>query len=124
MGINIAFPFQNSDKGDFIELTETDSDAIKSDLIHLILTAKGTRYYMPDFGTNLLQFIFEPNDQLTLGDIKQELVEVVSKYIPNLRIKELTVTQSEEVIYAAVVKIDYTVTDDVFQSNDSVTIKV
>ena len=124
MGININFPFQNSDNGDFIELTETNKRAIKSDLMHLILTAKGSRYYMPKFGTNLLQFIFQPNDKLTLGQVKQELQEAVTTYMPNLKIKELTVEQSSDVLYAAIVKIDYTVTEDAFVSSESVTIKI
>jgi len=68
--ININFPFKESVKGFFMDITETDSQAIKADLMHLILTRKGERYYLPDFGTDLLQYIFEPNDTKTLSDIK------------------------------------------------------
>jgi len=41
--INIAYPFMDSPKGFFLDLTSTDSKAIKSDLMHLILTRKGER---------------------------------------------------------------------------------
>ena len=122
--ININFPFKESVKGFFIDITETDSQAIKADLMHLILTRKGERYYLPDFGTDLLQFIFEPNDLKTLSDIKLEITETVKKYIPNLSINEISVTPSEESEYAATVRIDYTVTDDVFEETDFVIIQL
>jgi len=122
--ININFPFKDSNKGYFLDLTRTDAEAIKADLMHLILTQKGERFYLPDFGTNLIQFIFEPNDNITLADIKQEISDVVTRYLPKLKINEVSVTQSEEIEYAAVVRIDYTVTEDVFQATDFILIKL
>jgi phage baseplate assembly protein W len=122
--ININFPFRDSVKGFFLDATETDAQAIKADLMHLILTKKGERYYMPDFGTNLLKFIFEPNDAITLSDIKRELKDTVKKYLPNLQINDVLVEPSEENEYTAVVRIDYTVTDDVFEETDFVIIQL
>lgn len=122
--INIRYPFQNSSKGFFIELNNTDTDAIKSDLLHLILTRKGQRLYKPDFGTDLLRFIFQPEDELTLSQIKDEIKTVVSKYLPKLQINDIIVEQSEESEHAAIVRIDYTITDDVFTTNDFVIIKI
>ena len=126
MGLNknIRFPFQDSDKGYYIDLTVTDKEAIKSDLMHLVLTAKGSRFYLPNFGTNLVQFIFEPNDAITLSDISQEIKDVVSRYLPKLKVNKVDVQQSEDVIYAAIVRIDYTVSEDVFESKDFVLIKL
>ena len=77
--INIRYPFQNSDKGFFLALNDINSDAIKSDLMHLILTRKGQRLYNPEFGTDLLRFIFEPQDVITLNMIKEEITNVVKK---------------------------------------------
>jgi phage baseplate assembly protein W len=118
--ININYPFKNSDKGFFLDLNQSDKSAIKADLMHLILTRKGQRLYLPDFGTDLLKFIFEPEDSLTLNNIKEEITTVVKKYLPNLTINEISVVESTESEYAAVVRIDYTITDGVFTSNDFV----
>jgi phage baseplate assembly protein W len=122
--INIAFPFKESNRGDFILLNNEDSKAIKSDLMHLILTKKGERLYMPDFGTNLLKYIFEPNDTLTRNDIKNEITDTVKKYLPNLQINEVSVEQSERSEHAAKVRIDYTVTEGVFQETDFIIIEI
>ena len=124
--INIQYPFQNSIKGFFLNLTETDQDAIKSDLMHLILTAKGTRFYMPDFGTNLLKFIFDPNDGLTESNIREEITQAVNKYLPNLKINNIAIDllDTTDMEYTATVRIHYTITDDVFTSTDFITINI
>lgn len=122
--ININFPFKDSNKGYLLDLNVNDSAAIKADLMHLILTRKGERLYMPDFGTDLLTFIFEPNDSRTQSEMKQSLNDTIKKYLPKLKINELTVTESPESEHAVTVRIDYTVTEDVFQSTDFVIINI
>jgi len=122
--INIAFPFKESNRGDFILLNNDDNKAIKSDLMHLILTRKGERLYLPDFGTNLLKFIYEPNDSITQNDIKNEITDTVKKYLPNLQINEVIVEPSEDNVYHAKVRIDYTVTEGVFQEKDFIIIEI
>jgi len=122
--INIAFPFKESDRGYFLKLNNDDKYAIKADLMHLILTQKGQRLYMPEFGTNLLKYIFEQNDTLLQGNIKSEISDVVKKYIPNLAINEVIVEESANSEYGVSVRIDYTVTEDVFQETDFVIIEI
>ena len=122
--ININFPFQNSDKGFFLDLNDNNDNAIKADLMHLILTQRGERLYLPDFGTNLLQFIFNQNDGISHTAIKEEIKEVVKKYLPNLQINEVRVDFHNTNEYTAQVRIDYTVTDDVFESTDFVIINI
>jgi len=122
--ININYPFKDSNKGFFLDLNSDDQNAIKADLLHLILTRKGQRLYNPDFGTDLLRYIFEPNDSLTLSKISEEITTVVKKYLPNLQINEITVDGTDESEYAAVVRLDYTITDDVFETTDFVIINI
>lgn len=122
--ININYPFKNSPKGFFLDLNNTDADAIKADLMHLILTRKGQRLYNPDFGTDLLRFIFEPEDGMTLAGIKEEIVTVVKRYLPKLQITNISVTQSTDSNYAAVLQINYTITDDVFTTSDVVIVNI
>ena len=69
----IIFPFRQSVDGKFLLLSEETNDEIRSNLIHLLLTRKGSRYFLPDFGTRLYDFIFEPLDGLTFDSIKTEI---------------------------------------------------
>jgi len=122
--ININFPFRDSDKGFFLDLNSGDQAAIKADLMHLLLTRKGERLYLPDFGTDLMKYIFEPNDNRTQSEIKQELNDTIKKYLPKLQITDLSVKESETSEYAVQVEIHYTVTDDVFQTTDFIIINI
>jgi len=92
-GIN--FPFRDSKKGDYLQLTEFESQEIKADLIHLLLTRKGTRYYLPEFGTRLYEFLFEPFDGLTFNAIESDIRDAVSQFMPNLLLNNITITPAD-----------------------------
>jgi|TARA_R110000803_G_scaffold118427_1_gene186815 hypothetical protein len=117
--INIDFPFRDSKEGFYFNLTKTNETAIRADLLHLLLTNKGERLYMPDFGSDLKKFIFEPNDSITHIDIKNNINETIKRYIPNLIIDSIEFKKNdiEELI---VVEVKYTVTEGAFSSSDVV----
>jgi phage baseplate assembly protein W len=122
--ININFPFKDSNQGFFLDLTSTDNQAVKADLLHLLLTRKGQRLYLPDFGTDLLKFIFEPEDGITFEAIKTDISNEIQKYLPNLQMDELLIEQSPDSEYAVVVTLQYTITDGVFETSDILTINL
>jgi phage baseplate assembly protein W len=145
----ITFPFRNSFDGKYLDLTDFANEEVRTDLVHLLLTRKGTRYFMPDFGTRLLEYIFEPMDGPTFQSIESEIRDTVKRYIPNLQITNISIVDSSleeanqvpttagNVInennliqnqnvtqYTAKVRIDFTVTDDAFGSQDFVIINI
>jgi len=144
----LTFPFRDSFDGKYLNLTSYSDQEIRSELIHLLLTRKGTRYYLPDFGTRLYEFIFEPLDGPTFSEIDAEIRESVGEYLPGLTITNITITpasagdedkgsyinDNDERVFrvpgiateehTAKVKIDYKITDDVFRSSDFVIINI
>jgi phage baseplate assembly protein W len=149
-GLN--FPFRDSRRGDYLQLTEFEAQEVKADLIHLLLTRKGTRYYLPDFGTRLYEFLFEPFDGLTFDAIESDIREAVANYMPNLLLNNISITpadpmeeidiaegqnivgSSESPIYrfpgkgtseyTAKIKIDYSVEKNTFAQSDFVIINI
>lgn len=88
---NITFPFKDDNETrSFIKMNQVSKDAYSSNLLLLLLTQKGERYYEPDYGTNLLKYIFEPNDQLTATDIEEEIRNSVALYIPQVQVSSVT----------------------------------
>lgn len=145
-GIN--FPFSDSPKGDYLKMTETTESEVRTDLIHLLLTRKGSRYYLPDFGTRLYEYIFEQNDSVTHNLIEEEIREAVRKFIPNLNINSIEIKPATEFEednrsvsedederlfrvsdastneYTARVKIDYSVNNGTFSSSDFIILNI
>lgn len=97
MSINIRFPIEDDlNKNRFFSMSSISKDAISSNLLLLLLTEKGTRYYMSDYGTYLVKFIFEPNDNITLKDIEDDLKDTVRKYMPEIKIVSVSHEQPSE----------------------------
>jgi len=88
-GIN--FPFRLSQYGYYFDMSDTTDEEVRSALLHLILTKKGERYFLPDFGTRIYEFIFDPFDGQTFDSIKDEVQDQVEKYLPFLTINEISV---------------------------------
>ena len=119
--INIDFPFKDSPEGFYFNLNATDADAVRADLLHLLLTNKGERLYMPDFGSDLKKYIFEPNDSVTHSEIKDNLNGTIKRYMPNLTIDDIKF-RNDSIEELIIVELTYTVTDGTFNSTDTVTL--
>jgi phage baseplate assembly protein W len=148
----LQFPFADSLRGDYLRLTEFQRDEIKSDLLHLLLTRKGSRYYLPTFGTRLYEFLFEPFDGLTFNAIESDIRDAVENFMPNLLLNNITITPadpqeeidiatgqnfvgtSESSIYrfpgkgtseyTAKIKIDYSINAQTFSQSDFLIINI
>lgn len=65
-------------------------ETVKQDLLNHIFTEKGERVMMPDFGTRIPTIVFEPNDEVTLQIIREDLTEVF-KYDPRVELLALDI---------------------------------
>ena len=119
--INIDFPFRDSSDGSYFKMNKTDKDAIRAELLHLLLTNKGERLYLPEFGSDLKKFIFEPNDEITQEEIKDNLNQTITRFIPKLLINDISFRNDtiEELI---IVELTYTVIEGTFTSTDTITL--
>lgn len=109
----IKFPFsEESDDLTFFDLNQTKEESIRSQLIHLILTPKGQRLRNPEFGTDLIKYVFETNDDITWENLKKEIREQVFKYVPQANIDDLKVIHNTEEKNSIYLEIDYSLIDN------------
>ena len=122
---DIKFPFtSNNIEGFFIDLNETIGDKVLSEILHVILTQKGTRLRMPEFGTDLIQYIFEMNDEKEWPRVKREIQECVSKYVPRVIINDVRVLRDEENDNTLLLDLDYSVKAGLTEENNRVVLKL
>ena len=120
--LGIKFPFTKlGEENFFVDMEYDQYKEIKSDLMHLLFTPKGQRLRMPDFGTDLIRYIFEPQDKKTLSDIKEELNISVKKYIPSITITAINISNSTTTEHMVNVEITYDINEGSFITTDTIT---
>lgn len=85
-----------SDDTIFTPIYTTTAQALEN-LRTLLLTRVGERYGYPQFGTHLLNILFEPNVNELKTDIQEIIESKVSYYLPYITINEIkTITREDE----------------------------
>ena len=121
----IKYPFQNESTDNyFIDLNESYEDKMKSEILHIIFTPKGQRYRMPDFGTDIIKYLFEPNDSNTWTTLKSEIKTQISKYLPNVIFKDINVFIDEENGSSAYAEIKYMVSKGAYEIENKIEVKI
>jgi phage baseplate assembly protein W len=94
---NINFPLVDDTQNNrLFKVTTNKVDAVKSDILLLLLTDKGSRIYNRKYGTNIRKYIFEPNDNITSFDIEEDIKMAVKRFLPNVIVKEITTNNVSE----------------------------
>lgn len=68
---------------------------VKSQLMHVLFTPIGQRIRQPNFGTNLIQFLFNPNDEETFSDVFLTIKQTVKKWVPDCSLEDITITETD-----------------------------
>ena len=92
----IKFPTQIKNGKALFDLNDSKGDMVKSQLIHLIFTPQGEKLRDPLFGTNLIKYLFNPNDKFMWEDVIIEIKEKVKQYVPNCEVIDVTTETLEE----------------------------
>lgn len=90
----LKFPFGDVSEGNFLKKS-SDLELIKSNLRQLLRTSRGERPMLPNFGTNLKNYLMEPLDQYLLNQIRLEILESINTYATNVRVNKLQILFDE-----------------------------
>lgn len=94
--LGLPYPITKDPRG-FLR-TQSGVDQIKADLLTLLLTQPGERVMLPEFGTNLQKFIFEPNDNNLLEQVKEEVARAISLWEPRISVENIEVYNGSDVV--------------------------
>lgn len=104
--VGISIPFNGPS---VFKSTYTTKDAIRNNLINLLLTGPRERPFHPGFGAGLQTFIFEQLSQNNINGI-QEYIEVeIARYFPSIQATvELRADQDNNSLFTVIY---YTITN-------------
>tara|TARA_B100001093_G_scaffold476419_1_gene502806 strand:- start:17073 stop:17480 length:408 start_codon:yes stop_codon:yes gene_type:complete len=116
--IGVSLPFSGPA---VFSSTYLSKDAIKTNLINLLLTGTGERYLNPTLGSGLRSFIFENINEASLLRIKSEVRQSIEIYFPTVSIQTLELTSQPDT-NSVVFFIKYMIVDTDIE--DEITINV
>lgn len=104
----IKYPFTTDDnEGTYLDLNKTYADGVQSQVLHVLFTPKGQKLRDPDFGTNLVRYIYNPLDGESFNDIKTEMTRQISKYVPSVEFRDVTIYNNETTENGIIVMVEY-----------------
>ena len=117
----IKYPFTHDDyQNFFVDANTTEKDKVRSQIMHVIFTPKGQRIRMPEFGTDLIKYIFSPNDSESWESVKNEITSSVQRFVPNVILNDVRVVQSDDERAEIFVRMDYTIKEGNRITKDSI----
>jgi len=64
-------------------------EALIQSLLQLLSTDKGTRYFLPEYGSRMTELMFEPNDSILEGLARQFIFEAIRDWERRVRFRDI-----------------------------------
>jgi phage baseplate assembly protein W len=110
LGISVQF-LQNG----VFKSTYTTTEVTKNQLINYILTNPGERFFNPNYGSGIRQYLFENIDNLE--SIEEKLAQGITQNVQNIRVNAVNAFQDNNSLY---ITIDYNINN----INDNLTLEI
>lgn len=121
----IRYPFMNDGYQKFyVDANEDVKGKVRSQVMHVLFTPKGQKIRDPEFGTDLIKFIFDQNDELTWASVKEEINASLSRWVTNVSLNDIQIARDAEEGSNIFVRVDYSVKDGNSVTNDSIGVKL
>jgi phage baseplate assembly protein W len=74
----------------------TNEVAVRRSLSNLINTTKGSRPFMPDYGSSVKNYLFSRNGAFTLYELKNSLKRDIEKYEKRISLRDIKIDYSND----------------------------
>lgn len=121
----IKYPFMSQDDENyFLDLNVDIKSKIKSLLMHVVFTPKGQKIRDPEFGTNLMKYLFDVNDEYLWEEVKNDITKTVSNFVNGIIINNIEVLPPDDERPDIYVRLDYSIDDGIKIETDSLITKI
>jgi uncharacterized protein len=107
LGTGWAFPVRIDARGR-VALARQERD-IEEAIIMILLTPKGQRVMRPEFGCQIHELIFAPNDLTTAGLAAYYVQEALAMWEPRIEVENVDVNPDEQNTDRLLIMIDYSI---------------
>ena len=106
----VSFPFRIGSRGRVVsnKLDDFDESLIEDSLKQIILTRRGERPMEPEFGSDVMDLVFQSSLPSLDSVVEQLLTEAIERWEPRVELNQVTVERDYVTIY---VRVSYTILD-------------
>lgn len=111
IGVGIKYPLQpsNTYKKDLAKVSSIY--AINQSIYIILSTRVGERFFLPEFGTRLYEYLFEPNTYIVKDLVRDEILRCLKMWEQRIENIQVTVTDKNDEGNYLICTIDYKVKD-------------
>lgn len=121
----IRYPFSSNNLEEvYVDLNKTLTDRVKSEVLHVLFTPKGQKLRNPDFGTDLIKYLFDPKDDVSFESIKSSIKMDIGKYVKNIEFEDIRIHQDEKDERGIIVVVEYSVIKGNIKEKTKVAVKI
>lgn len=88
LGSTIGFPVEFNDYGR--PVIAAGVDTIPQSINMILLTPKGSRYFLPEYGSDLHLILFQPNDQVLSNLLYYTISEALDTWEKRIKVTDIT----------------------------------
>jgi phage baseplate assembly protein W len=124
VGISPALPLVYTKEDGPYGLNKTIRDSIQQNFKNILLTSKGERVMLPDFGVGLRSFLFRNFTPGLLEEIRSEINKQVALYLPFIEITEIDFISSTENADVALNELQLRIRYEIMPINETDTLTI
>ena len=109
VSIGLSLPLGHSDSG-FFEQTQTTLKQTSTNIKNLLLTMKGERPFLPEFGCDIYSALFEPIGDETTAKIEDRIKDSIAQWLPHVVLNRVDVNVDMQVPNQINVDLEFGVT--------------
>jgi phage baseplate assembly protein W len=106
LGVGWAFPVKLEKGG--LRYARYEED-IEQAIQIILLTARGERVMLQEFGAGMRDYVFEPNSEATRSRIEEEVRKALVDWEPRINLERVEVTPGDDAPNLVLIHVDYVV---------------
>lgn len=99
----------------------TNEIAIKRSIKNLIMTQKGTKPFMPDYGTNIKKYLFSSLNPFEIVDMEREIANAIQRNESRVILKKVEALPDNN--YGVKITVEYTIKNMNLESSVTTTLQ-
>lgn len=120
----IVYPFTHNNTQElYLDLNESYEQSIQAQILHIIFTPKGQKLRDPEFGSNLIKYLFDPEYGVTFENIKNQIRSDVAARISGVVFDDISILDTEDG-HEKIVSVYYTIKKGNQEIQNNVAIKI